>query len=38
MELAWLEAQERVAALHVEEGTVSSEGGAHNSPHREDHD
>lgn len=32
------EAQERVAELHVEEGTVKSEGGASNSPSPEDHD
>jgi hypothetical protein len=31
------EAQERVAELHIEEGTVKSEQ-AHNSPHTDDHD
>ena len=31
------EAQERVAELHVEEGTVKSEE-AQNSPHPDDHD
>lgn len=31
------EAQDRVAELHLEEGTVKSEG-AQNSPHPDDHD
>lgn len=37
IEQARHEAQERVAALHVEEGTVQSEK-AQNSPHPDDHD
>ncbi len=38
LEQARLEAQERIAEVHVEEGTVRSEGGAQNSPHPDDHD
>lgn len=37
LEQARHEAQERVAALHAEEGTVQSEK-AQNSPHPDDHD
>jgi hypothetical protein len=37
IEQARHEAQERVAALHAEEGTVQSEN-AQNSPHPDDHD
>jgi hypothetical protein len=37
LEQARHEAQERVAELHVEEGTVKSEKGQ-NSPHPDDHD
>jgi len=37
IEQARHEAQERVAELHVEEGTVHSEK-ARNSPHADDHD
>ena len=37
VEQARHEAQDRVAELHVEEGTVQSEH-AQNSPHADDHD
>jgi hypothetical protein len=37
VEQARHEAQERVAELHLEEGTVQSER-AQNSPHADDHD
>lgn len=37
LEKARAEAQQRVADVHVEEGTVQSEK-AQNSPHPEDHD
>jgi len=37
VEQARHEAQDRVAELHVEEGTVQSEH-ARNSPHADDHD
>lgn len=37
LEQARNEAQARVADVHVEEGTVKSEG-AQNSPHPDDHD
>lgn len=37
LEQARHEAQERVAELHLEEGTVQSEKGQ-NSPHSDDHD
>lgn len=37
LEQARHEAQERVAELHLEEGTVKSEKGQ-NSPHSDDHD
>jgi len=38
LEQARYEAQERVAEVHLEEGTVKSEGGKQNSPHPDDRD
>lgn len=38
LEQARQEAQERVAEVHLEEGTVKSEGGKQNSPHPDDRD